>query len=265
VCAAVGAGVVEEGKTYNVIGSSSWISCVTREPVFDDEMRTFNFVHMDSRYYTPCGTMQAAGNSLSWMKNNLCGLEIMKARQQGIRSYEMIDRMVEKINPGANNLLFLPYLLGERSPRWNPNCTGAFIGLTMGSTIPEMSRAVYEGIGYNLKVIMEIFNQAIPFNDIIVIGGGAKSDIWLQILADIWQKTLLVPTFLDEATSMGAAVCAGVGIGAFADFSVISKFNNIQKTVWPNAENAAIYDKPYEAFNLAYNALVPVYDTLAKL
>lgn len=261
-CAAVGAGVVEEGKTYNVVGSSSWIALASKEPVFDPEMRTFSWVHLDSSLYSPCGTMQTAGYSLNWLKNTLCGLEVMQAKELKVSPYSLIDEKVETSPPGSNNLLFLPYLLGERSPRWNPDAKGAFIGLKMTHSNADIYRAVLEGVAYNLRIIMEIFEKHKPINEVILIGGGAKGRVWMEILSDVWQKTILVPVYLEEATSMGAAVCGGVGIGAFPDFKVISKFNGIAAEIKPREYYKETYDRLYKLFNRTYEALIPIYKLL---
>lgn len=258
-CAAVGAGVVSQGKTYNVLGSSSWISMASKEPVFDTEMRTFNWVHLDKNLYTPCGTMQTAGFSYNWLKNTLCDLELMQAKEQNINPYEIINGLIDQSSAGSNGILFLPYLLGERSPRWNPDAKAAFVGMTMTSEKADIMRSVLEGVGYNLKVILDIFDTADSIDEITMIGGGAKGQVWLQILADIWQKELVVPVYLDEATSMGAAVCAGVGVGAYDDFTVVSKFNPVDKHIKPRVENRGVYEKMYDAFNACYEALVPVF------
>ena len=160
VCACVGAGVVAEGQVYNVIGSSSWISMASQSPIYDREMRAFNWVHMDPTLYAPCGTMQSAGYSFKWAVNALCADDTEQARLMGISPYTLIDRQISNTRPGANGLLFLPYLMGERSPRWNPAAKGCFIGLIAGSSKYDMLRAILEGVGYNLKVILDIFNQA---------------------------------------------------------------------------------------------------------
>ncbi|KAF0193598.1 MAG: xylulokinase, partial [Bacteroidetes bacterium] len=261
-CAAVGAGVVETGKTYNVVGSSSWVAAASKEPVFDPGMRTFNWVHLDPELYSPCGTMQTAGYSLKWLKDTLCGLEILQADKEGINPYKLIDEKIERTAPGANNLLFLPYLLGERSPRWNPDAKGAFVGLKMNHSGGDIYRSVLEGVGFNLKVILDIFESFLPVNEVIVIGGGAKGKVWMQIMADIWQKTILVPEYLEEATSMGAAICGGIGIGAYNDFNVVSQFNPVKSEIHPRAEYRAVYERLYTVFNKAYEALAPIYSML---
>lgn len=264
-CACVGAGVAQEGKTYHVLGSSSWISTASAQPIADPEMRTFNWVHLDPTLYTPCGTMQAAGMSFQWFRNTLCGEELLRARELEVTAYRLIDQAIEASQPGAGGVLYLPYLLGERSPRWNFNARGAFVGLRADTGKGEMARAVLEGVGYNLKVILDIFDTREPIDRVTVIGGGAKGRVWLQILADIWQKPLSVPRYREEATSMGAAVCAGVGIGAFSGFAEAARLNPPEEELLPRPEYAQRYRELYRLFNQAYDRLCAVYDGLAGL
>ncbi|MDD2971361.1 MAG: xylulokinase [Lachnospiraceae bacterium] len=263
-CACVGAGAVMEGHAYNVLGSSSWISIASKSPVFDQQMRTFNWVHLDEHLYTPCGTMQAAGYSYNWYRNTLCQEERREAAEQGCSAYQLIDQGVEACPPGANGVMFLPYLLGERSPRWNHEARGSFIGMGISTTKGELSRAVLEGVGFNLKVILDILEEKTNIEQLTLIGGGAKGKVWAQILADIWQKPLVLPRFQEEATSMGAAVCAGVGIGIYRNFQSVSLFNQGSSTIKPRTEYADQYHSLYEIFNHAYEQMVPIYHELAE-
>lgn len=260
-CAAIGAGAVREGDVYAAIGSSSWISNVSRAPVYDPEQKTFNWVSLDKDFYNPCGTMQAAGYSVSWLKDNICDNETIEALASGKDVYSLIGEKVSATAPGANGLVFLPYLLGERAPRWNSRARGGFLGLTMTHTKEDMMRAVLEGVGYNLKIIMDLISQREKVHDIIAIGGGAKSGEWLQIFADIWEVPIRVPIYLEEATSMGAAICAGVGLGVFENFEKAREFNNITKTIYPQAKNAPVYREMRELFERLYVALEPCFDS----
>ncbi len=265
VCAAVGAGCIKEGMAYNIVGSSSWISITAQKPVYDEQMRTFNWAHIIPGFVAPCGTMQAAGISYAWLKNQICTSETEKAIKKGISPYELIDQNIEKSPAGANSLLFLPYLLGERSPRWNPNARGAFIGLTIEHTRQDMMRAVMEGITLNLNVILNAFKQHMDIKDMIVIGGGAKGKVWRQIMADVYDVRILKPTYLEEATSMGAAVTGGVGVGIFKDFEVIGKFLEIEDVRQPIEANKAKYRQLMPIFDECYYSLAGVYEKLAKL
>ena len=166
---------------------------------------------------------------------------------------------------GANKLLFLPYLLGERAPRWNVNAKGAFVGLTIGHTHGDMLRAVMEGITLNLGLIVSIFRNHVPIDNMTIIGGCAQNAIWQQMMADIYQTEISVPNYLEEATSMGAAVLAGIGTGLFPDFDVTSRFIRIEKRVTPIAENVQKYKKLMPVFDKAYEQLYPLYNELADL
>lgn len=263
-CATVGAGVVEAGGAYCVLGSSSWISTASDSPVFDPDMRTFNWIHLDPALYTPCGTMQAAGYSYRWLRDALFHQEAETARAQGVNPYELLNELVQTSEPGAGGLLYLPYLLGERSPRWNLDARGAFVGLSITTSRADMARAVLEGVGFNLKIILQSLSALQPIESVTMIGGGARGDVWMQVLADIWQKPLCCPTGAEEATSMGAAVCGGVGIGALENFRIARSFCGAARQVNPNPANAARYEALFTAFDAAYQGLCNAYDMLAR-
>ncbi len=161
--------------------------------------------------------MQTAGSSYAWLKNQICTLEKAAAAELGLNPYELINAELEKSPPGANGLIFLPYLLGERTPRWNPDAKGALIGLTLEHTRADVIRAVIEGVTLNLSIILDIFREKLPIERITVIGGGAKGAVWRRIMADVYQAEILKPDYLEEATSMGAAIIGGVGCGVFTE------------------------------------------------
>ena len=264
-CAATGAGVVREGSAYNYIGSSSWIALATKAPILDPTMRTFTWAHLVPGMFSPCGTMQAAGGSYQWLRDNLCQPEKDAAARLNLSPYELMNLQAESSPPGANGLLFLPYLLGERSPRWNPKARGGFIGLTMKHNRADMIRAGLEGITLNLRVILEAFQeQGAQVEAMRVIGGGARGRTWRQIMADIYGMPILRPALLEEATSMGAALAGGVGVGIFPDFSVAERLASIVDTIQPNPELKPVYDRLYGVFNRAYQAFEPLFDELAE-
>lgn len=264
-CATVGAGSIKPGIAYNYIGSSSWIGITTEKPIIDEKRRTATWAHPVPGYLAPMGTMQTAGSSYSWVKNEICKLETQEAEAQGISPYEIINAKIEQSPPGARGVLFLPYLLGERAPHWNPNAKGCFLGITMAHKREDLLRAVMEGISYNLSTILRIFDRHVSIEEMIVIGGGAKGAVWRQMLADIYQRPVLKPNFLEEATSLGAVVIGGVGVGEFKDFDVIGKFLTIEDRHEPNPANREIYEKTYRVFANAYDALVDIFDQITAL
>ena len=155
-------------------------------------------------------------------------------------------------------------MLGERTPRWNVDAKGAFIGLTLGHTHGDMLRAVMEGITLNLGFIINIFRKHVPIDRMTVIGGCAQNPVWRQMMADIYQAEIRVPNYLEEATSMGAAILAGIGAGVFPDFSVIDRFVRIEQTVQPIPENVKKYEAWMPVFDQAYHALCGMYTEIAK-
>lgn len=260
LCAAVGAGSVAPGKTYNYLGSSSWVATSSTEPVYDKDKRTFTWAHPVDGLFHPCGTMQTAAASYAWLRREVCHSEVEKAAAAGKSAYAFMDETAATSAPGSRGLIYLPYLLGERSPRWNPLARGGFIGLTMAHTRGDLVRSVMEGVSMNLSVIIEIFRaRGVPIKDILVIGGGAKGAIWRQIMADVYEATILRPDHLEEATSIGAAIIAGVGIGIYKDFSVSEKFLKITERTHTKQENLPVYRKNKRLFDKLYQALEPTF------
>ena len=199
MCAAVGAGVVREGMAFNYIGSSSWIGAASFAPLVDPTMRVYTFEHMLPGMYSPNGAMQAAGGAYQWARDTIGMPEKEAAARLGISPYELLNLQAEGAPKGANDLLFLPYLLGERSPRWNPDARGAFFGLTMRHTRPDMLRAVLEGVAYNLCVILDAFReQGLAVDAMRLIGGGRGGPLWRQILADVFELPIERPILLAE-------------------------------------------------------------------
>ena len=256
----IGAGSVDKGKTYCSLGTSAWVTTTAEKPIFDPEMRTVTWAHAIPGYYAPNGTMQYAGGAFNWMKKTVCTGEREAAGRGGKSVYDLINEQVEQAPPGSNGLLFLPYLLGERAPRWDTASKGSYIGITSETTRADLLRSVVEGVTYNLGIILDILQQHMDIHEIIIIGGGAKSPAWLQIMADVFAIPVKVPTILDEASSMGAAIIGGVGAGLFEDFHVVERFLKIERSQQPNPENKAVYEEAKRRFNDFYFALRPVFE-----
>lgn len=264
-CAALGAGAWREGRAYNYLGSSSWIALATTEPVYDPDQRTFSWAHVVPDLFSPCGTMQAAGGSYQWARDQLGQPERERAEAEGGSAYELLNALAATSPAGANGLLYLPYLLGERSPRWNPNARAAFVGLTMRHTRADMIRAVLEGITLNLNVILQaLTRQGIAIQDMRVIGGGAQGAFWNRLMADVYGMPVRRLRYLEEATSMGAAVLAGVGVGLYPGFERIDEMNPVAATVEPQPDAQRVYQRLAPVFEEAYQRLVPVFDHLAE-
>jgi xylulokinase len=258
-CATVGAGSVRPGEAYNYIGSSSWIAVTAEQPLYDPRMRTFTFAHLDPQLYFPTGTMQCAGGSFDWLERLLRG-------EGETQLYDEMSTAAADVEPGARGLLFLPYLIGERSPHWNPLARGVFAGLTMSHGRAEMARAVLEGVAFNLRMILDAFlEQGAEIRAMRLIGGGARSALWRQILADVYGLPILRPALLAEATSLGAAIAGGVGVGLFPDFSVAHEIVQVEEAERPNPTNSQRYAALFGLFQQTYTALEPIFEQLATL
>lgn len=265
-CAAAGAGVVREGDAFNYLGSSSWIALASKQPIYDPSMRTFTWAHLMRGMYSPCGSMQAAGGAYQWLRDTLCPQEKEAAEQQKISPYKLMDELAEQSTPGANELLFFPYLLGERSPWWNPDARAVYFGLTMGHSRADIIRATLEGITLNLKIILDSFlQQGAQIGAIRVIGGGASGRAWRQIMADIYGVPVQRPALLAEATSLGAALAGGIGVGMYKDWSLAETLTPIVDEIMPDPQRTAYYEKLYGIFTRAYEAFVPLYNEIASL
>jgi xylulokinase len=266
VSAAIGAGVISEGSAFNYIGSSSWISLATQKPIYEPDFKTYTFAHMIPGMFSPCGAMQMAGGAYAWTRSQLGTLEMRTARALGLSPYELLNAQAEKSPPGANGLIFLPYLLGERSPHWNPHARGAFIGLTIRHTRADMIRAVLEGVTMNLRIVQVAFMaQGARIEAMRVIGGGARGRLWNHIMADIYGVPVHRLAILEEATSMGAALAGGIGVGLYPDFSLIESMNRVVEVIEPDPRAQAVYQQIFPIFEAAYRALVPIYEQMTGI
>ncbi len=257
VCAAVGAGSVKEDVFFNYLGSSSWIAYTSKTPVYDEKMRTYNWAHLIKGYVTPNGTMQAAGNSYNFLK------ELFYENQENI--YEKLDEGIRSSKIGANGLIYLPYLLGERSPRWNSLARGAYIGMKMEHKKGDFIRSGVEGVLMNLCLILDIFRKGQDVKSINVIGGLSQSGEICKILSNIYGVNAHRLNYLEEATSIGAAVCAGVGAGVLSDFLEIDKFIKVDSVTEFSVENNNKYDAVKEVFDKSYYSLIEIYEKLDKI
>jgi len=257
-CATLGAGSVSRGNPYCYMGSSSWVSITSDIPLFDEEMRTFTWAHPIEGLYQPCATMQTAGSSFTWFSS-------VFQRNADAKSLEEINAGAAASVPGANGVLFLPYLLGERSPWWDIHAKAGFIGMTMNTTWNDICRAVIEGVAINLNISLSIMLREIDDRTVSFIGGGAQGMIWRKIFANVFGCRLRIPALLTEATSMGAALLGGVGTGVYSDFSMVETMNPTSGFTDPASDLQEIYQQKTQLFIQAYKGLADVFTALDKV
>jgi xylulokinase len=252
-CAGIGAGVIEPGSAYCVIGTSAWVSVSTLAPVPDPLQRTMTFHHVHPERYAPMGVQQLAGGAREWAWKALAGGD-----------FPDLDEAAAGVAPGAGGLLFLPYLMGERSPWWNPLARGAFVGLAMPHDKPALARAVLEGVAFGLGQIFDCLREQVAGIEAVrLIGGGGKSRLWPQILADVFGVPIHLLELRGEATSWGAAVAAGVGVGLY-DWSIAAARGQVIEVMEPDPTRVARYRELLAIYTDSYRALEPIYTRLAE-
>lgn len=242
----VGNGVCHGGEIIANIGTGGQIAAFIERPLYDKKLRTHTFCHAISKAYTIYGAALTSGMSQKWLKNSILS---------GC-TYEDLDEMASEIAPCSDGLLYLPYLSGERTPHMNPDAKGAFFGLTLNQDRRYLSRAVLEGVTFSLKDSLTIIEElGIQTDTIIASGGGAKSPLWLQIQADIFEKPIKVCK-VNEQACMGACIIAGVGTGIFRDVrEAIERLVVFdEKEYMPNQANFQSYRHQYKRFRDLYEA-----------
>lgn len=255
-CGAVGAGIVQSGRLLSSIGSSGVVLTQTDSFVKDPHGRVHTFNHsVPARWYL-MGVMLAAGLSLRWFRDQFGSIERETERQSGIDAYELLGRAAAQSSPGSRGVIFLPYLNGERTPHADANARGVFFGLAAAHTRADIIRSIFEGVAFGLRDSVEIFRsmgQAVT--ELRAIGGGARSPLWRQIQADLFGADVLTLS-VDEGPAFGAALLAGVGVGAYASVPEAAAATvRVAARTAPNPEHRAVYDETYALYRSLYPAL----------
>lgn len=263
---AVGNGIVQSGVISVASGTSGVVFAFADSPSVDPQMRMHTFCHAVPGKWHVMGVMLSAGGSLRWYRDTLALSEKAVAAHMQTDPYNLITREAATVAPGSEGLLFLPYLTGERTPHPDPLARGAFVGLTVRHTKAHMARAVLEGVSFGLRDSLEIMkDMGVSIGNVRASGGGAKSEVWRQIQADIFGYPLSTIA-IDEGPALGAALLAGVGTGAYS--SVEEACSAVVKAV-PGAKvneaNAAIYNRYYDVYKSLYPALKNSFHSVADL
>jgi xylulokinase len=232
--------------------------CIDK-PVFD---RGFiNRCHVVPGTWIYQGAMSFTGAANEWFLNEFCG-DLIAQAESNRKAFSLMNMEAEQANPGCDGVVFLPYMLGERSPIWDSYARGVFFGISLQTTRKEMNRAVLEGCGYGLRQLASIAERITgnQITEFVSIGGGAKSETWAQIKADIIGKDLKILDMSDMAP-VGAALLAGVGAGVFKD--VYEASDKVEKKVYKviksNHDHDEVYTKRYEVYKSLYPALKDIY------
>jgi xylulokinase len=262
--ASVEAGLVQVGDAVEMTGQSTVLLVCSDRPYLGDALIPLG--HALPGRYLVVGALVATGGALRWFRDQLGEPERIAAAQRGIDPFDLLTAAAAASPPGANGLIFLPYLFGERSPIWDSAARGVFCGLTLATQKRDLVRAILEGAAYGLRQNVEAAAAAgFPLATLACVGGGARSPLWTQIKADVLGRPVRVPKTATGAP-LGDAIVAAVGVGLYpAVEAAVAQMVQPGVAYAPQPEPAACYDALYRVYTGLYPALKSSFHALAQV
>jgi xylulokinase len=265
-CMALGARCFGEGHTYASLGSSMWIAGSSKAPLLDERSKPYVFTHVVPEQFASAMAIFSGGTSLRWVRDQVCANLVDQAQREKRDSYDVMCALAEQSPVGANRLLFNPSLAGGSSLDASPAIRGAFLGLDLGHTQADVVRATLEGIALNLRLVLdELRRLGEVGSDMVVVGGGSRSPLWRQILADALQVNIVKTNVGQEAGALGAAAVAAVGVGLWDDVSRVDAVHQVESVLQPDPKNVKAYDTLLPIFRQASLDQARLGDALAIL
>ena len=255
--AAVGSGMCEDGDIHIYLGTSAWVAAASRTA--DKFMHGAAAIQSaDKEMNLIAGITESAGANIQWLQEQFFASEKEK---YGDEIFSYMDEVIKKIPPGSDHLVCTPWMLGERCPVSSTTTRATLFNISMVHTREHLMRAVYEGIGYNLRWILENYQEDYGFScdNFRIIGGGALDDAWMQIIADITGKHFSVVKDPRNAGAVGAAIVALIGLGELPGFWSAKDFVQVEKRYAPDPANAEIYDELFRDYKNIYASLEDAY------
>lgn len=264
--AAVGTGIVRDGTAFTTIGTSGVVFAHSSQVSIDPKGRVHTCCCAVPGAWHIMGVTQGAGLSLKWFKDEFCQDYVADARDQGVDVYDLINEDVKMIPVGSDKLIYLPYLMGERTPHLDPDCRGVFFGLSAIHTKKHLLRAVMEGVSYSLCDCNEILQEmGVDVTQMMACGGGGKSPVWRQMLADLYNCTVKTVQ-QEEGPALGVAILAGVGCGIYPSVEeACDRLIGEKSSTEPVAADVETYAGYHGVYQKLYRSLKDDYKELAKL
>lgn len=260
---AVGTGIVAEGVVSATIGTSGVVFAASDSCRVDPHGKLHALCHAVPDMWHLMGVMLCAGGSLRWYRDTLAESERQQAQQEGRNPYEVMIESAAEAPPGCEGLIFLPYLTGERTPHADPDARGVFFGLTMRHGKGHLIRSVLEGVAYGLCDSLGLMRGlGLDAREIRVSGGGARSDLWRQILADVFNCPVATVN-VTEGAAYGAALLAGVGVNVFPNVTEACRAAVRVTNHTDPGPQASVYEPYYKCYRDLYPALATQFKTLA--
>ncbi len=256
ICGAVGAGNVTKGMATETTGSAFAMVITTGEPITDYSYKLPCVLHAVPDTYGLMPYSSTGGMVLKWFKDNFCKEESQKAAMTGKNVFQLLDREAEKISPGSEGLIMLPFLTGALFPEYDPKAKAVFFGIGINHRKPHFTRSILESLSYMMRNDIEaIKGLGIDINRVISMGGGASSDLWSQIKADTCRVRVDIPSYTETAL-LGAALIAGVSLGIYEGFKEASKnIVRVKKTFIPDRSNEEVYNTGFIKYKELYKRL----------
>lgn len=250
---AIGSGAIQKGQLHANIGTAGWVGGHYPEKKRDIPHYTGSIAAGMPEQYLILSKQETLGGALEWMKTILFN-EDLKSTGFSSNAFKKMDSIVEKAPAGSNNLIFTPWLMGERSPINDAHLRGQLFNISLNNSLGDIIRSIFEGVAYNLKWGIEVVQNLtkIRNTEIRVIGGATKSDIWCQILADVWNMKVIRMKNPQFASAIGSACIGMVGLGIFDSFDKINQLVVIDREFKPNSEHRNIYNKLYSQYKILY-------------
>ena len=260
---AVGNGIVKKGILTASLGTSGVMFVHSDEPQIDKQGRLHTFCHAVNGKWHMMGVTLSAAGSLQWFVENVC---VELATRRGADPYQTIISEALKVPPGSEGCLFAPYLAGERTPHADANARACFIGMTNAHNRGHLGRAVMEGVAMSLRESLEIIRGLkVPVREMRLSGGGAKSNLWKQIFADVMDQAACTIN-AEQGPAFGVALLAGVGCGQFKNIEEACKATiEVVKKTPPKRPAVKAYNKLFPVYQSLYHSLKDTYDAIAEL
>jgi xylulokinase len=246
-CMALGSKGIKDGRAYLSLGSSSWIAAIGEEPILDIKYKPFVFTHVVEGLFTSATSIFAAGSSFRWVRDTICSDLVAKEVNGEIEdAYILMNEMVGKSPIGANRLIFNPSLAGGAMIEETKNICGGFVGLSLSHNRNDMVRSAMEGITYNLNYAMEILKKyKSNISEILLVGGGSKSQIWRQMFADVFGMDIIKSCIDQNAASLGVAALVAFGLGYWKSYDKVDEIHIVQNVESPNMNDHKKYMEMY--------------------
>ena len=257
-CAAVGNGIIETGEVMASLGTSGVFFAHSDDVRVDPGLRAHTFCHSVPEKWYLMGVMLSAGHSLRWYRDTLGLSEKEVGSRTGEDPYDVLSNLAQEAPAGSEGLLFLPYLMGERTPHRDPHARGAFVGISTRHGRAHFARSVFEGITFGMRDSLEIFRELkVPIRRVVATGGGAVNPFWRQLQADVYGEEV-VTVSSREGPAYGAAILAMVGAGLHESVpAACSELIQVVTRTSPRKEETGVYDRWYREFRELYPALKP--------